>query len=252
MRTPYLILGVSIVVGAGAFVYKRHRDRNAPQFIAPRVRANRPGGRRAVLLGGTGATGSKVLAELLRREEWSSVVSLGRRVVYDSDETRPLKLREMIVDYEYLEASSVGAWSNTDVVFDCLGTTRSAAGSAAKFVRIERDYTASAARLAKAAGVKHFSVISAQGSNPQIWVPSELIHPLLYMRTLGEKEDAVRRQGFERSSIFRPGMLDREKGDRWAEKVIHAIIGGLPVSTDRKSTRLNSSHVLVSRMPSSA
>ena len=60
--------------------------------------------------------------------------------------------------------------------------------------------------MAKAAGtVKHVGLVSAQGSNKDIWVPTTLIHPMLYIRTLGQKEEAVIETNFASVSIFQPG-----------------------------------------------
>ena len=203
------------------------RQRTAP-FVRQRPREERSG-RSAVILGATGATGSKVLEELLSDDDWAEVVSIGRREIYADGVGRPPKLREVVVDYRRLKADARGAFMDADIVFDCLGTTRAAAGGATGFVEVERDFTASAAREAKNAGVRHFSVVAAQGANSAM--PAvDWIHPLLYIRTLGEKEDAVRAEGFERASFFRPGMLNREKEDRAWEVAVNALGVGLKVT----------------------
>ena len=96
-----------------------------------------------------------------------------------------------------------------DVVFNCLGTTRGQAGSAEAFVNVEVGLTTVIAEVATAAGIRHASVVSAEGANKDMWVPTTLIHPLLYMRTLGEKEAAMLSAPFQSVTIFRPGMLNR-------------------------------------------
>jgi hypothetical protein len=60
------------------------------------------------------------------------------------------------------------------------------AGSAEAFKKVDHDYVAAGARLAKAAGVPHFSLVSAQGANHKC--PANdfaLFHALLYTRTKG-------------------------------------------------------------------
>lgn len=47
------------------------------------------------------------------------------------------------------------------------------------------------------------------------------------MRTKGEAENAVIAQGFPRTTVLRPGMLDRGLSDRFMEKLILPIFGGL-------------------------
>ncbi|KAG2434160.1 hypothetical protein HXX76_007887 [Chlamydomonas incerta] len=121
-----------------------------------------------------------------------------------------------------LEEEARPAFEHADCVFCCLGTTRKerVAGSAAAFKKVDYDYVAATARLAKACGVKHFSLVSAQGANAK--VPANdwgVFHALLYTKTKGLAEQAVLREGFPRTSIFRPGMLERGAKARTGEKL---------------------------------
>ena len=73
--------------------------------------------------------------------------------------------------------------------------------------RIEVGVTKAVADMAAAEGVPHVSVVSAQGANHKQFAV-EWFHPLLYGRTLGQKEQAVlQHPGIPRVSIFRPGMI---------------------------------------------
>jgi oxidoreductase len=69
---------------------------------------------------------------------------------------------------ETLEAQR-DAFAGADVVFCTLGTTRSAAGSAANMKRVDVDYVDKAAAAAKAANVPHFSLLTSQGANKNVW-----------------------------------------------------------------------------------
>ena len=69
---------------------------------------------------------------------------------------------------ETLEAQR-DAFAGADVVFCTLGTTRSAAGSAANMKRVDVDYVDKAAAAAKAANVPHFSLLTSQGANKHVW-----------------------------------------------------------------------------------
>lgn len=116
------------------------------------------------------------------------------------------------------------------IVFNCIGTTRGQAGGADPFYKIEVEYTQKVAAIAAKAGIRQFSVVSAQGANAnQPYV--KWIHPLLYIYTLGMKEQVVKEvvPKFQRISIFRPGMLNRLKEDRTMEIVINRVFGGLRV-----------------------
>ena len=199
------------------------------------------GKRKAVLIGATGATGSQVLKILLNSPEWGRVTTFGRRELpktnneygkVDSTEDTS-KLQHHIVNFDKLNENddkTISLFKDHDVVFNCIGTTRGQAGGADPFYKIEVEYTQKIATIASKAGIKQFSVVSAQGANPnQYYV--KWIHPLLYMYTLGMKEEVVKNvtPPFQRISIFRPGMLNRLKEDRTAEIIINRVFGGLRV-----------------------
>ena len=94
-------------------------------------------GKSALLLGGTGAVGKRLLAELLASNEWARVGEYGRRVSA-IPQGPPTKLEQKVIDFEDLGKAELkaGRW---DVVFVTLGTTRAQAGSAAQFEKIDRE-----------------------------------------------------------------------------------------------------------------
>lgn len=95
-------------------------------------------GKSALLLGGTGAVGKKLLAELLATDDWTRVGEYGRRVSTFPDQAPPAKLEQKAIDFEDLDKAGMkaGRW---DVVFVTLGTTRAKAGGAAQFEKIDRE-----------------------------------------------------------------------------------------------------------------
>ena len=101
-------------------------------------------------------------------------------------------------------------FEQADAVFCALGTTRAAVANAAEYRRIDVDYVEKAAAAARAAGVPHFALVSSQGANKDTWY-SELkaFHGFFYMHVKGLAEAAVSKRAFPRTSIYRPGMLDR-------------------------------------------
>ncbi|NWZ21992.1 HTAI2 Oxidoreductase, partial [Asarcornis scutulata] len=104
---------------------------------------------------------------------------------------------QVVVDFERL-SEHAAAFRGHDVGFCCLGTTRSKAG-ADGFVRVDRDYVAQAAELARAGGCKHFVMLSSQGANEH--------SRFLYLRVKGEVEKLVQAVGFDRCTILRPAVL---------------------------------------------
>jgi oxidoreductase len=118
----------------------------------------------------------------------------------------------VVEDFDKLRETP-NAWQNHTVAVCALGTTRSTAGGAEGFIKVDRDYVVAAAELAKAAGIERFSLLTASSSSGvPSWIPRSVvsaIHPLLYTQTKHEAEVAVLGAGFKHVSIFRPGLLDR-------------------------------------------
>lgn len=79
-------------------------------------------------------------------------------------------------------------------------------------------------------------MVSAQGANADGF-SVDWFHPLLYAKTLGQKERTITEpdgspKGFERTTIFRPGMLQRLVGDRTAENMFNAVFGWVSLRVD--------------------
>jgi hypothetical protein len=127
------------------------------------------------------------------------------------------------------------------------GTTRGQAGGAEQFIHVEVGLTKLTSEIAKQANLLHVAVVSAQGANKDMWVPSIYIHPMLYIRTLGEKQQAVLDSHFPSTSIFQPGMLNRLVGDRGMENLfvnllptlrVDVLAEAMIVDAERKVDRL--------------
>lgn len=193
---------------------------------------------KAVVVGGTGAIGREVVSQLLVAGKWGEVVTVGRREVtlldgYTDTSKHTGQLTQVVVDMDKLEEdpSAKSAMEGAHTVFCALGTTRGVAGSADAFVKVDYEYVAASARLAKSAGVSHFSVVTAQGSSTKAPAfKSALLQGLLYINTKGRAEEAVRNCGFDRVSIFRPGMLDRGDMLRPMEKFALKLMSSIKVS----------------------
>ena len=87
----------------------------------------------------------------------------------------------------------------------CLGTTIKTAGSQAAFRAVDHDAVIAFAQAARAAGVRHFAVVSALGADAHSGT--------FYNRVKGEMEAAVTALGFDSLVIARPSLLS---GDRAA------------------------------------
>ena len=176
-----------------------------------------------LVFGATGAVGNACLSELLSKDpkDVSQVFAVGRRRIEEVDDPR---LSQIIV--QSLEGVDEAAEVKTalqgkvDVALCCLGTTRSDAGSAAAFRKVDVEYVGSCARLAKAVGVGSFGLVSAQGANKNLWANDlKIFHGLLYAKSKGLAEELVISQGFPSTVILRPGLMRRGPAARFGEKL---------------------------------
>lgn len=154
----------------------------------------------ALIAGGTGLVGGKLLARLLPDPEIAEVVAIVRRSLRLND----AKLREAIGEPSTLAALG-GAW-RVDVAFCCLGTTLKKAGGQPMFRAIDHDYVVEFAQLAKASGAKTFVIVSSLGADAG--------SANFYLRVKGETERDVQALGFERLHILRPSLILGERADR--------------------------------------
>ncbi len=99
-----------------------------------------------------------------------------------------------------------------DVVFCCLGTTRSQAGSAAAFRHVDYQLAIDTALAGRRLGAQHCLVVSAIGANAR--------SVFLYNRTKGEMEQALREQHWPRLTLARPSML---KGERPTPRLLEQL-----------------------------
>ncbi len=185
---------------------------------------------KAIIIGGTGATGKQLLIQLIRNQNCELVTSIGRRPVLDGEKND--KLMDIVVDSLFKLTATEKYWKNNDVFFNCIGTTRQRAGGSKEFINIESGISNEAAKMAANAKIPHASLISARGANHKIWA-KDWIHPLLYMKTIGQKEQTIISNfSFNSVSIFKPGMLIRLRGKQtWFEDFSELKGFGLRVDT---------------------
>ena len=183
---------------------------------------------KAIIIGATGATGSQLLKKLLDDQSCELVTTVGRRSSLSGKKND--KLRDVVIPSMSNLSSTEKYWLDNDVFFNCIGTTRSLAGSASNFVDIEVGISNQAAAMAHKAKINHASLISAKGANQNIWAKTWL-HPLFYMKTIGQKEQSVLTNfSFLNVSIFRPGMLLRlQDKQTWLENFSESRGSGLRV-----------------------
>lgn len=168
---------------------------------------------RALVIGATGSTGKILTEELLKDQDYTSVVTFVRKA---SGKVHP-KLTEHIVNFDDVKTFSEAIAG--DVLFSCLGTTLKAAGSKENQWKIDFDIPAAFAVEAVKNGVKSFVLVSSYGASAQSSV--------FYSKMKGQLEEYIADLNFKQYIIFRPGPLIREDSDRMGEKIAVKVIKAL-------------------------
>ena len=198
---------------------------------------------RGIIVGATGATGSKLVKLLLESDKWEKITTISRKPVLEGNSHK--KLNEVIIDsFDKLDMT-FDHWKGHESFFNCIGTTRKIAGGAKQFVDIEYGISLMSAELANKAKIPNASVISASGANPDGF-SVDWIHPLLYAKTIGLKEQTLTRHyNFNNVSIFRPGMLMRYYDETSAlQQFFNDSNMGLPVSLLASAIKRDSEAIL--------
>lgn len=149
--------------------------------------------RKALLLGATGLTGEALLQQLLAHPDYESVHVFVRRPM----EFQHPKLQVHVIDFDNLE--QYAALFQGDDLYACLGTTMAKAGSKDAFYKVDFTYPYEIARMAKAAGLDQYVLVSSVGADSS--------SKIFYSRVKGKLEDAICGLGFSRVQIMQPGVL---------------------------------------------
>ncbi|XP_023121843.1 oxidoreductase HTATIP2 [Amphiprion ocellaris] len=179
--------------------------------------------RSCFILGASGETGKALLQQLLERNIFSKITLIGRRQLTFEDKAYENVVQE-VVDFEKLD-DYAAAFQGHDVGYCCLGTTRAKAG-ADGFVRVDHDYVLKSAELAKAGGSAQFHLESSRGANKD--------SSFLYLKVKGQVEAEIEALGFDRFSIYRPGVLlvDRQESrpGEWLTRKFFGVFSSTSMS----------------------
>ena len=156
----------------------------------------------AMILGGTGQVGGAAVAELLAIPECREVVMVTRKPIAARSRVRNVVLDTGAADFaertaaiarEVLSQGPVSAVS-------CVGVgSGSMRWSEEELQRLELGVVGAFARGCHNAGIAQFCLLSAAASTAH--------SRFRYARIMGMKEDTVRKIGFARLAIFRPGII---------------------------------------------
>jgi len=169
---------------------------------------------KALVFGSTGAVGRILTHQLMYRSEYSHIIAVVRRHIDDIESEwgitgKEKQFQQLVIDYEKLDVNEKNTViANYDIAYNCLGTTRSQAGGAAEFKRIDHGYVIKSAQWCVNNGIKHFAYVSSAGANKNSW--------LLYPQVKGQIEYDLQhtiQPPFRSLTILRPSFLIRYTED---------------------------------------
>ena len=155
-----------------------------------------------LLAGSTGFLGNNILKELGFNK--SPTLALGRREIPNL----PEESQELLINFENLDQLSL---SNINHVYLSLGYPLiyhnvmglMSASIKKDFFLVDFTYQLEIAKIAKKAGAKNISLISAVAADANSWN--------YYLKTKGMLEEEIIKLGFESTNIFQPGHLTGNK-----------------------------------------
>lgn len=174
------------------------------------------------LIGATGLIGRTIIEQAATRKD-IQILAIARREM----EAVPGARLEM-VKAEPEKWGEVLANVRPDAMISALGTTWKRAGkSEAAFRAVDYDLVLASAKAARNAGVGRLVAISSAGA--------DVAARNFYLSVKGECDAALRKLGFDRLDILRPGLLrgtrksDRRPGERLAilaSPLVDPLLGG--------------------------
>jgi uncharacterized protein YbjT (DUF2867 family) len=166
----------------------------------------------AILLGATGLVGGKLLHLLLVDDGYDKVKLFSRS---SCDVSHP-KIEEHLGDLFQLEQFAEKFTAN--VVFCCIGTTKSKTPDKETYRKIDYGIPVNAAKLSKQNSIPCFQVISAMGA--------DVSSRTFYNKTKGEMERDVLAEGVTNTYIFQPSLIGGERDEnRFGERVAQFFMG---------------------------
>ena len=165
--------------------------------------------RRVLLVGATGLVGRRVMEACVGRSD-VRLIALTRR---EAPMPQGARMEMLVADPAEWDRSLAAV--APDAVICALGTTwRKAGGDEAAFRAVDEELVLRVAKAARDAGVSNFVLVSSTGA--------DLASRAFYLRVKAQVETAIRKVGFHRLDVLRPGLLrgprtgDRRPGERLA------------------------------------
>ncbi len=167
--------------------------------------------KKAIIVGASGLIGSNLLSILLSHPDYSEVLIIARKKTKSTN----IKLKQITTDLDHLDEHVDEI--KGDVIFCCIGTTKSQTPDEDEYRKIDHDYPVKLAEIALKNGIKEFHLISAIGANEA--------SSNFYLRTKGETERDIKAVGLPVTFIYQPSILaGRKVKQRLGEEIAVVVL----------------------------
>ena len=163
--------------------------------------------KRAIIIGASGLIGKELLTLLLTHQEFENIKVYVRKPLNIQHQ----KLTEIITDFSNIQELNNSI--DGDVIFCCLGSTKSKTPDLNEYRKIDHDYPLFFAKEGLKNGLKQFHLISALGADSK--------SSNFYTKMKGETEDELKDLPIPSIYIYQPSFLSGNRTEnRPLEKVV--------------------------------
>lgn len=156
--------------------------------------------KKVIILGASGLVGNEVLNLALNNNEYEEVKIFVREQLPIQNQ----KLKQIIINFEDLDL--IKEEINADIIFCCLGSTKSKTPNLQDYKKIDHDYPLYFAKEGLKNSLSQFHIISSLGANPK--------SANFYSKLKGEIETDLKGLNLPSLYIYRPSFLTGERKER--------------------------------------
>ena len=154
----------------------------------------------AIILGASGLTGSYILDELLKNDNYSEITVFARRPL----EIKHDKLK--VIECDLLDLESQKDFFKADEVYVCIGTTNNKTPNKKLYREIDFGIPVTAAQLCRENMIDKIAIMSSLGANHKSSV--------FYPKIKGEMENSVLEMEIPNTYLLRPSMIMGPRKER--------------------------------------
>jgi uncharacterized protein YbjT (DUF2867 family) len=166
---------------------------------------------KVILVGASGLIGNHLLSNLISSEDISEITLLVRNKM---DISNP-KVVELVINFD--EINQYSSIITGDIIYCCIGTTKSKTPDANNYRKIDLEYPLNLAKIGAENGVSQFHVISSLGANSE--------SKNAYLKLKGELEKELKKLNIQSLHIYQPSFLEgKRKENRPLEKIMLPIM----------------------------